>query len=161
MSHSRPLSTEEARLQAWMDANHIAADLLIFDASTHSVDEAATAIGGSSADFVKNICLIGPDDELIVAIVRGEDRVSMKRVARALGLRDKPRMAAADEIVSRTGYGFGGTPSFGFEAIFLVDDAVPDMPIIYTGGGSAQALMRVTPDELLRANEATLARLRK
>ena len=69
--------------------------------------------------FVKSICLISQDN-LIVAIVKGEDRVSIRRVAEALNIA-KPRMATPHEILEKTGYPCGGTPPLGFEAVFLID----------------------------------------
>ena len=122
----------------------------------HSVAEAAEAAGVTSEDFVKNICLLGPDGELAVAIVRGADRVNPKKVARLLGIK-KTRMANAEEILEKTGFPCGGTPSFGFNATFIVDERVLSMPAIYTGGGSQTSLVKSTPQDIIAANNSTVA----
>lgn len=97
---------------------------------------------------------------LVVGIVKGENRASLKRVAQALDV-ELPRLAYADEIVELTGYEYGGTPSWGFEAIFLVDPRVMDEPYVVTGGGKATSLIKTTPDAILQANQGTVVRIRK
>lgn len=138
----------------------IHAEHLVFTQSCHSVAEAVQAVQASPEEFVKNICLIAPEGQLIVAIVKGEDRVSLKGVGQALGM-DCPRLANADEILDRTGYPCGGTPSLGFEALFVVDERVLEVEQVYTGGGSEQALMKIAPQEILRESRAIVARIRK
>src|SRR3989304_3808039 len=86
-----------------------------------------------------------------VGIVRGEDRVSPALVAEALGLEGKPRLATAEEILARTGYPMGGTPSFSFDALFVMDEHAFEKPVVYTGGGSPRPLACANPYELLRA----------
>ncbi|MCP4408530.1 MAG: hypothetical protein GY807_12355, partial [Gammaproteobacteria bacterium] len=67
--------------------------------------------------------MIDDQGNLIVAIVKGEDRASTSRVAKALGI-TRPRVAEPEEILQKTGYPCGGTPSFGYPAIFLIDPRV-------------------------------------
>ncbi len=149
------------RIRRYIADHHLQVEHLVFEQSCHSVAEAAQAVGASADDFVKNICLIAADGRLIVAIVKGEDRVSLENVAAALGLDAKPRLASAEEILERTGYPCGGTPSFGFEAEFFMDERVFEKEQIYTGGGDENALVRADPHELQRANGAIVACLRK
>lgn len=152
---------EEQRLAGWIAELGVDAELLVFDVRCHSVAEAAAAANATPDDFVKNICMVGSDDRLIVAIVHGRHSASTSRVARALDLPERPRLATPDEIAMRTGYGFGGTPSFGYEATFLVDPAVVAMDVLYTGGGSDHALVRTTPTALLAANNGRVVRIRR
>ena len=151
----------EARLKTIIAENGWQVEHLSFDQSTHSVAEAAQAAGVTPQDFVKNICLIAPDGQLVVAIVKGEDRVSAANVAEALGMDGTPRLATAEEILARTGYPMGGTPSFGFDALFVMDERTFDKPLVYTGGGSPTALVRADPHELQRANGGLTAGIRK
>ena len=150
----------EEKLKDYIRQNGIAAEHLSFEVSCHSVAEAAQAAGAEPGDFVKNICLVGTEGQLIVAIVKGEDRASASRAAKALGLAGA-RIATVDEILEKTGYICGGTPSFGFEASFLLDPRVMDCQEIYTGGGSEYSLVKVSPAELVRANAALVTRIRR
>lgn len=148
-------------LRRYIAEHNLQVEHLVFAQSCHSVAEAARAAGAAPDDFIKNICLIAPDGRLIVAIVKGEDRVSLENVAAALGLEALPRLASAEEILNRTGYPCGGTPSFGFEAEFYMDERIFEKELVYTGGGDENALIRADPRELQRANGAIVACLRK
>ena len=148
------------QLLEFIQQNHLNAVQLLFQRSTHSVAEAAQAAGAAPEDFVKNICMIKPSDGLIVAIVKGEDRASPQKIGKLLGI-PTPRLATPGEILALSGYPCGGTPSFGFSALFLVDERVLERHIVYTGGGDENALMRVSPSELLRANGGRVADIRR
>lgn len=153
------MSQYEEKLREYIKAKNIRADVLSFNQSTHSVAEAAEAVGADPEDFVKSICMIGPNGELIVAIVKGEHRASTSRVAKALGI-ERPRIAKPDEMLMKSGYPAGGTPAFGYKAVFLMDPKVLEKDKVYSGGGSEQALTLMAPDEMRRANGAKVARVR-
>lgn len=153
------MSQYEDKLRKYITDNNIEAELLTFNQSTHSVAEAAAAVGADSEDFVKSICMIRSDGMLIVAIVKGEDRASTSRVAKALGI-ERPRIAEPDEMHEKSGYPAGGTPAFGYDAVFLMDPKVLEKPKVYSGGGSEQALILMSPEEMRRANGAVVARVR-
>src|SRR5215813_6830771 len=74
----------EQRLRAYLEEQHIQAEHLSFDQPCHSVAEAARAVDASPEELVKNICLLDSDGQLITAIVKGEDRVSISRIAKTL-----------------------------------------------------------------------------
>ena len=149
----------EEKLKRFMEENGVDAEHLSFNQSCHSVTEAAETAGAEPTDFVKSICMVN-NGSLIVAIVKGEDRASTKRVAKALGT-DRPRIAAPEEIHAYTGYPVGGTPGFGFDATFLVDPRVMEREQVYMGGGSGCSLVRVSPVELVRVNGGRVVRVRR
>lgn len=140
--------------------NNIKAEHLRFEQSCHSVQEAAKAVGTAPENFVKNICMIDNNGNLIVAIVKGEDRASTSRVAKALNI-ERPRAATAQEILERTGYPCGGVPSFGYKALFFIDTRVMEKDVVYTGGGSPNSLVKISTSGLQNANNARIVRVRK
>ena len=150
----------EEKIKSFMQAQGIRAEHRIFNQSCHSVAEAATAVGGIPSDLVKNVCMVDEKARFIVAIVKGEDRASASRVAQAIGVQ-KVRTASPAEVLERTGYPAGGTPSFGYEAIFLIDPKVMEKEKVYTGGGSENSLVLINPAELYRANQGQIVRIRK
>lgn len=147
------------KLRLFIRHRGISAEVLEFSRSCHSVEEAAQAVGGKTDDFVKNLCLVSPDGRLSVAILKGEDRLDLKKVESLAGT--KLKMATAEQILEKTGYPVGGTPSFGYAATFFVDERVMEKPSVYSGGGSVQALCKVNPSELLRTSGGRVANLRK
>jgi prolyl-tRNA editing enzyme YbaK/EbsC (Cys-tRNA(Pro) deacylase) len=154
------MNPSEQRLQAYLQEQHIQAEHLSFDQPCHSVAEAARAVNASPEELVKNICLLDSDDQLITAIVKGEDRVSVSRIAKTLQ-RGGLRLATPAEILEKTGYPCGGTPSFGYQAMFLIDPKVMERELVFTGGGSETSLVKIRTAELIRANHGTILRIRK
>ncbi len=154
------MSEYEGKLKNYMNDNNILAEHLVFGQSCHTVKEAAQAANANVDDLVKNICLIDSHHRLIVAIVKGEDRVSTTRVSQVLKT-GSVRIAEPKEILVKAGYPVGGTPSFGFEAVFLIDPRVMEKEIVYTSGGSTRSLVRMSAKELQRANKGLVITIRK
>ena len=150
----------EEKLKDYMNQNKVDADHIHFDKICHSVKEAADAAGATPDDLVKNICMVDDKGNLIVAIVKGEDRVSTSRVGKALKI-DRPRIATEDEILEKSGFPCGGVPSFGYEATFIVDPKVMEKDYIYTGGGSEYSLVRIRSEILTKVNKGLTMRVRK
>jgi prolyl-tRNA editing enzyme YbaK/EbsC (Cys-tRNA(Pro) deacylase) len=155
-----PMNEYEKKLREYIQDNHVKAEVLSFNQSTHSVSAAAETVGAKPEDFVKSICMIGPKDDLIVAIVKGEHRVSRSRVAKALGI-ELPRLAKPHEMIKKSGYPIGGTPAFGYDAIFLMDPAVLIKEKVYSGGGSEKSLVLMSSEEMKKTNRAMVTRVRK
>jgi len=133
---------------------------LSFAQSCHSVFDAAAAAGGDPKDIVKSICMIDAEQNMIVAIVKGEDHASNSRVAKALNV-DRSRIATPEEILAQTGYPCGGTPSFGFSARFVVDSKVLDEELVYTGAVRILLWFIFSHEALLKLNQGKVARNRK
>jgi Cys-tRNA(Pro)/Cys-tRNA(Cys) deacylase len=154
------MDSYKEKIKKYLKDNYIKAEHLSFETSCHSVEEAAQAVNASAEDFVKNICLINKEGNLIVAIVKGEDRASTKKIGKVLGI-ERPRTADPQEILEKTGFICGGVPSFGYVATFLIDPKVMEKEAIYSGGGSEKSLIKISPQELLKANQGQVIKIRK
>jgi prolyl-tRNA editing enzyme YbaK/EbsC (Cys-tRNA(Pro) deacylase) len=154
------MNNYEKKLVLFLKENNSNAELLIFNKSCHSVEEAAETANVDPKDFIKSICMIDSKSNLIVAIVKGEDRASTSRVSKSLNI-ERPRIATPEEMLERTGYPCGGTPPFGYNAIFLIDPRVIEKNIVYGGGGSECALVKVQTSELKRLNKGKIIRVSK
>jgi prolyl-tRNA editing enzyme YbaK/EbsC (Cys-tRNA(Pro) deacylase) len=150
----------EEKLRAFIREYAIQAEHLSFDQSCHSVAEAARVVNASPDDIVKSICLVDAGGDAIVVILKGEDRVSTSHVAQVLAI-NPPRLANPQEMLEKTGYPCGGTPSFGYRATFLIDPRVMEKEVVFTGGGSETSLVKIAPQELVRANSGNIVRVRK
>jgi len=150
----------EEKLKKFLQENNIQDEHLNFNQSCHSVEDASKAVNTNADDFVKNICMIDSNGNLIVAIVKGENRASTSRVSKALNI-ERPRTATPDEILQKTGYPCGGIPSFGYDAKFLIDQKVMEKDVVYTGGGSENSLVKISTKELQKINNGDVVRVRK
>lgn len=149
----------EEKLKAYINENHIVAEHLHFNQSCHTVEEAAKAVNADPSDLVKNICLIDDKGNFIVAILKGEDRGDVKKIASTIGS-ETVRFAKSEEVLEKTGYPIGGVPSFGYTAKFLIDEKVMEKEIVYSGGGSDRALVEISTSELQRVNHGEVAIIR-
>jgi prolyl-tRNA editing enzyme YbaK/EbsC (Cys-tRNA(Pro) deacylase) len=150
----------EEKLIQYIKENKILAEHLHFEKTCHTVEEAAKAVNARAEDFVKSICLIDSKGSLVVAIVLGTERVSLKKVAKFLNI-ELPRIAKPDEILKLSGYPCGGVPPFGFPAKFLIDEKVMKKEIVYAGGGSENSLIKIPVKEIKKANKGEIVRIRK
>jgi Cys-tRNA(Pro)/Cys-tRNA(Cys) deacylase len=150
----------EQKLVSYIQSNGIPAEHLIFTKSCHSVAEAAQALNVKVEDIVKNICLISNNDELVVVILNGGDKLDFQKVKKCLNMY-KPRMATSEEILEKVGYPCGGTPSFGYDAKFLIDLNVFKNEIIYSGGGSEKSIVKIRPQDLKRFNNGIVVDIHK
>ena len=151
----------EQKLVDFINKNKIRAEHLIFETSCHSVEEAAASANAKPEDFVKNVCVMNESNgELIVAIVPGHKRLDLKKLAALVGSK-KLRLANAQEILEKTGYPMGGTPSFGYTARFFIDNEVFTKNIVYSGGGSQNSLTKISPLEIIRINNVIKTDLTK
>jgi prolyl-tRNA editing enzyme YbaK/EbsC (Cys-tRNA(Pro) deacylase) len=154
------MDSYEEKIKKYIKDNNIKAEHLSFETSCHSVEEAARTVNASAEDLVKNICLVDKEGNLIVAIVKGEDRASTKKIGKALGI-ERPRTANPQEILEKTAFICGGVPSFGYPATFLIDPKVMEKKIVYSGGGSEKSLIKISPQELQKANQGQVVRIKK
>lgn len=152
----------EAKLKAAIASLGLQAEHRHFDQSCHSVADAAAAVGAPTEDFVKNVGLSDPLGNVVICIVKGEDKVDKEEAARIVGV-PKLKTAAAELMLEKTGYPVGGTPSFGYAGAVtvLVDERVMLQPFVWTGGGSPQALVKVAPAEIVNANGGKVCRVRQ
>ncbi len=150
----------EEKLKTFMREKGIEGEHLTFSTSCHSVAEAAEAAGVTPGDFVKSICMVDDSGKLVVGIVRGEDRASTSRMAKALNIQTV-RVATPDEVFINTGFPCGGTPSFGYPAKFFMDPKVTEKEYVYMGGGSETSLVRIKPSEIIKGNGGEIVRIRK
>src|SRR3989344_3624164 len=148
----------EEKLKKWMHEHNITAEHIHFENSVHTVEEACREAQAQPDDFVKSICMVG--SETLVALVLGSDRASTERVAKALNI-ERPHVASPEEALEKTGYLVGGTPPFGYEAFFVIDEKVMEKEMVFVGGGTPNALVRISPKEVQRVNKGVIARVRK
>jgi len=153
-----------------MDASHIAAylrehnisgEVVVLPTHTPTVEEAARAVGTSVEHIVKSLLFLA-DDRPVLVVANGTARVDYKRVADCLNLsRKRVKMADAPTVLAITGFPVGTVPPFGHKTRLrtLIDAGVLAQPEVYAGGGAMDALLRITPEEIMRATSAETVRV--
>lgn len=143
-------------LQAYLHARAIPGELLRLEVPTPTVEAAARAVGADPDRIVKSILFL-VDERPVLAITCGTDKVETRALAARFGVgRKRVRLADAHSVLEQTGYAVGAMPPFGHRAPLhtLLDRRVLEKPVVYAGGGSESALLRLSPQTILEISRA-------
>ena len=135
--------------------------IVAFDESTHTAEEAARAVRAEVGQIVKSLVFVTERDEgpePCLVLVSGVNRVDVSLLSAVL---TEPRMrrATAEEARAFTGYSIGGIPPFGHaRAIRTVMD--PDLgrfATVWAAAGTPNTVFSVTPHVLRTLANAVVA----
>ena len=144
-----------ADLQQFIDAHHIEAEILVMAEHTPTVPDAARALQVEPEQIIKSLVFLVNDEPLLV-INNGTALIDRRKVAARLDVgRKKVKFAGAEQALAITGYIVGSMPPFGHRQTLrtFIDPAITELEVIYGGGGDIDAMLRLTPAELLRVTE--------
>jgi Cys-tRNA(Pro) deacylase len=137
-------------------------DIVEFEQTTRTAQEAADAIGCQVAQIVKSL-LFMVDGQPVIALVSGANRLDERKLAALRGVgRKQVKRADADTAKEVTGFSIGGVPPFGHKSDLLVyvDLDLTHFDVVWAAAGTPFAVFAVRPDELVRASRGALAELR-
>ena len=148
------------RIKAFLDNTQAKYNHIIYTNKCHTVLEASKSAGEDIENFVKNICLLDEQKNLIVAILLAKNRANLKKISAIVNAK-KLNMVPFTEVERYTSYPAGGVPSFGFDAKFLVDKDVLNRSFIITGGGDEYSLIKIATKEIVKLNSATVCEIKE
>jgi prolyl-tRNA editing enzyme YbaK/EbsC (Cys-tRNA(Pro) deacylase) len=136
-------------------------EIVVFDESTHTAEQAAAAVDAELGQIVKSLVFVAPSDEgpePIVCLVSGQNRVDLARLA-AVTSEPDIRRATAREANDLVGFTIGGIPPIGFDrAVRVIMD--PDLgrfTTVWAAAGLPTAVFEVPPATLRSLANATVA----
>ena len=140
-------------------------DIRIFEDSTHTAAEAATAVGAELGQIVKSLVFVAPTEtglEAVVALVSGANRVDIARLAAVTGL-SSLRRATAQEATAATGFTIGGIPPFAHKRPLrvIMDPDLGRYTTVWAAAGLPTAVFEVPPATLRTLANATVAPIRE
>jgi prolyl-tRNA editing enzyme YbaK/EbsC (Cys-tRNA(Pro) deacylase) len=141
-------------LQRFIREHSVAASLVPLDSPTPTVDRAAAAVGAVPDDIVKSLMFL-VDGEPVVAIACGLGRVDTRAIASHFEVpRKRVRLADAPAVLETTGFEVGSLPPFGHLRALttLIDRQVLGREEVFAGGGEVNALLRISPREIVRVS---------
>jgi prolyl-tRNA editing enzyme YbaK/EbsC (Cys-tRNA(Pro) deacylase) len=144
---------------AFLRAAGAEARLEEFDAETATAADAARAVGAEASDIVKSLVVLC-DGRPVLALVPGDRRGDLAKIARAAGANDA-RIARADEVRSITGFEPGAVAPFPLPKVerVVVDRALLSRRAVWIGAGSPRHLAVLPAPELVRLSRAIPADL--
>ena len=139
-------------LQKYLDKHEVQAEIIQLERQVRTVQQAAQAVGVSPDQIVKSLLFIAADEPVFV-IALGPERVAPAAIARLCQVDPvRVEMAAREQVVALTGYLVGTVPPIGVVSKLrtFIDRRVLDRQVLFAGGGGHQALLKLSPQTLLR-----------
>jgi prolyl-tRNA editing enzyme YbaK/EbsC (Cys-tRNA(Pro) deacylase) len=136
-------------------------DVIVFDDSTHTAEDAAHRVGAELGQIVKSLVFVASGEdgpEPILCLVSGANRVDIARLAAVTG-EPTVRRATAREATELTGFTIGGIPPIGHsQPVRVVMD--PDLgryETVWAAAGTPTAVFPVPPASLRMLANAHVA----
>lgn len=126
--------------------------------STRTASEAAAAIDCQVAQIAKSIIfMLQPSGRPLLVIASGRDRIDEQKTATYIG--ETLGKADADYVREHTGYAIGGVPPLAHTEPIrtLIDESLLQFEELWAAAGHAQAVMRLTPADLIEMTGGDVA----
>jgi Cys-tRNA(Pro) deacylase len=124
-----------------------------------NVEEAAEERGVPVAQVVKTLLVRRPNRRHVIALVRGDQRLSLKKLARIVG--DKSLdMAPANDVPRITGYRVGAVAPLGLrrkDVPIYVDHHILEQLRVSISAGRHDAGLELASEDLIRAVDGRVA----
>jgi len=131
-------------------------------ASTAATAALAAEVLGVSVGQIANSLVFIADDDPVLVLTSGANRVDLHKVAAVLGAA-KVRRANPDEVREATGFTIGGVPPVAHSTVLpvLIDRDLAQHDEIWAAAGTPRTVFRSTYDELARLSGARPADVRR
>jgi Cys-tRNA(Pro) deacylase len=132
-------------------------EVLEFDATTRTAEDAAAAIGCRVAQIAKSLVFRAESGRPVLVVASGAHRVDEKKIAAAIG--EPIARADTNFVREATGFAIGGVPPVGHKTapVVLIDEALMAFSDIWAAAGTPNAVFRLTPVDLVELTGGTVA----
>jgi len=151
------LSKSAARVQEILTQSEIPLEIVKFETTTHTADQAAQTIGCDVAQILKSLVFIKkPSMELFLIAASGKNRVNTKTLKQYFGEKITP--ADPQDVFEKTGYMVGGVPPIGHKEklLTIIDSDLFEYDALWASGGSEYEVFKITPKQLLDLTGGTV-----
>ena len=145
------LSSSAQKVQQALDALGIKLEVVELPDSTRTSAEAAQAIGCQVGQIAKSIVFKAlTSDRPVLVIASGPNRINEMVIGELIG--EPIGKADADFVRQQTGFVIGGVPPVGHTERLetFIDQDLFQYAEIWAAAGTAHAVFRLTPDDLVR-----------
>jgi Cys-tRNA(Pro) deacylase len=142
------------RVQRFLADHDLEVEIITFDVSVHTAQQAAEALRTSVQHIVKSL-VFEADGRPVLVLCGGDRRVDTARLAALCGVQ-QVRKASAELTRRVTGYSIGGVPPVAHATplpVFM-DEALLSCDTVYAAAGTARALFAIAPQVLKEVSKA-------
>lgn len=128
-------------------------EVIEFEASTRTAQEAAEAVGCEPGQIVKTLCFLA-DGRPTITLVAGDRNVDTAALAKVVGVgRKKLKMGTPAEVLELTGFEIGGVSPVGMPATYdtVLDESLQRFEVLWAAAGAGNAVFRVERQALATA----------
>jgi len=131
-----------------------------FDASTHTSELAAQAVGVTVGQIAKTI-LFTAGPQAVMVVTSGDAKVNQSKLKQLMGFSGKLKLADAETTMELTGFPPGGVCPFAIKNPIpvLIDQSMLRFPVVYAAAGSPRSAVPVTVNQLLEITGGQLCDL--
>ncbi|MCS7072538.1 MAG: YbaK/EbsC family protein [Anaerolinea sp.] len=136
-------------------------NIMHFETSTATSQQAADNIGCQLGQIVKSLCFVvemASGTRPVLALTSGDQRVDERKLAAFYNVsRKRVRAATADECVTIWGYAPGSVPPVGHRVADMdryIDASLMRFDQLYAAGGAHNAIFPITLEQLQRITGA-------
>ncbi|WP_156291633.1 YbaK/EbsC family protein [Oceanobacillus salinisoli] len=129
-------------------------DVMEFDSSSATVQEAADTIGVIPARIAKTLSFRGQEEKAILVVAAGDAKIDNKKFRHTFGF--KARMLSPEEVLEQTGHEIGGVCPFGLDNdldVYL-DSSMKRFDTVFPACGSTNSAIELTIEELFTYSSA-------
>lgn len=136
------------QVRRFLTEKNCAIEVIEFDRSTATVDEAAAAFGVEPGRIAKTLALRLKDGSVAIVVTAGTARLDNKKARASLG--GKVQMLGLDEVEAVTGHPVGGVCPFALKKPFPVylDITLKPYTEVFPAAGAANAALRIAPETM-------------
>ena len=142
-----------------LDELGIPYQVLAYAHKARNVEEAAAERGVSERQVVKTLLVRRPDKHHVLTLVRGDQRLSLKKLARLIDVKTL-EMAPEADVPRITGYQIGAVAPLGLrrsDVPIYVDHHILEEPRVSISAGRHDAGLDLATEDLIRAVRGQVA----
>lgn len=142
-----------ARVRETLKDLGIASEVVEFDGSTATAEDAAAAVGCELGQIVKTLFFLA-EGRPTVALVAGDRQVDTSKLAQIAGVgRKRLKMGTPEQVRELTGFEVGAVAPVGMPAPYdtIVDESLRRFAQVWAAAGSRTAVFGIGTDALLEA----------
>lgn len=159
-----PAVSAPERVQSALAGLGLPGEVRVFEeASTHTAQEAADAVGCELGQIVKTLFFMA-EGRPTMALVAGDRQVDTAALAELVGVgRKKLKMGTPEEVLATSGYQVGGVSPVGWLAPcdVVVDESLQRFEDIWAAAGAPNAVFPARTEALVTAIGGQWARIAK
>jgi Cys-tRNA(Pro) deacylase len=150
---------DSTHVQAALDSLGIEVQVMEFETSTATAEQAAASIGTELGSIVKSIVFMINKEQPVVVLVAGDQQADDRKLAAIYDVgRKKVKIAKPDECIAYVGYEPGGVPPVGHRHAVpvYIDQSLSRFETVYAAAGSPHQIFPIPFATLIEVTQGSV-----